>query len=67
MATVDNFQGEENDIIVASLVRSNPAGNIGFLWEPERVNVLFSRAKFSMIAIGNLRSAASAGRCKGRY
>mmetsp|Transcript_5368 Transcript_5368/g.8292 ORF Transcript_5368/g.8292 Transcript_5368/m.8292 type:complete len:118 (-) Transcript_5368:657-1010(-) len=29
--TVDNFQGEENDIIILSLVRSNKRGDIGFL------------------------------------
>jgi superfamily I DNA and/or RNA helicase len=31
VATVDNFQGEEADIIVISLVRSNKHGDIGFL------------------------------------
>ncbi|KAJ1457713.1 P-loop containing nucleoside triphosphate hydrolase protein, partial [Pelagophyceae sp. CCMP2097] len=36
-ATIDNFQGEEADVIIASLVRCNPAGSIGFLCEPERV------------------------------
>jgi len=32
-STIDNFQGEESDIIVVSLVRSNHIGNIGFLKE----------------------------------
>jgi tRNA A-37 threonylcarbamoyl transferase component Bud32 len=54
VATIDNFQGEEADIIIASLVRSNPAGDVGFMAEPERVNVLFSRARFGMIVIGSL-------------
>ncbi|CAH1269018.1 ZNFX1 [Branchiostoma lanceolatum] len=31
VSAVDNFQGEENDIILLSLVRSNDEGNVGFL------------------------------------
>ena len=46
-ASIDNFQGEESDIVVISLVRSNMHGAIGFLKEEQRVNVLLSRAKVS--------------------
>lgn len=53
IATIDNYQGEESDIVVASLVRGNPDHNIGFLREPERVNVLLSRARICEIVIGN--------------
>jgi hypothetical protein len=53
VATVDNYQGEEADIVIVSLVRSNADGNIGFLREPERVNVMLSRAKHCEIIIGN--------------
>ena len=63
VATIDNYQGEEADIVVASLVRSNSQGKVGFLKEPERINVLLSRARHGMILIGNsstLRSASSA-------
>jgi len=42
---VDNFQGEENDIILLSLVRSNTEGNIGFLNIDNRICVSLSRAK----------------------
>ncbi|GFH06095.1 NFX1-type zinc finger-containing protein 1, partial [Haematococcus lacustris] len=62
LATIDNYQGEESDIVVASLVRSNSAGKVGFLKEPERINVLLSRARHGMILIGNadtLRDASS--------
>lgn len=52
-STVDNFQGEEADLVVISLVRSNPHGNVGFLKEAQRVNVLMSRAKHGMFIIGN--------------
>jgi DNA replication protein DnaC len=53
VATIDNFQGEEAKIIVASLVRSNKSNDIGFLSSPERVNVLFSRARDGMFVLGN--------------
>jgi multidrug efflux pump subunit AcrA (membrane-fusion protein) len=66
VATIDNFQGEEADIIVASLVRSNPEGNVGFMSEPERVNVLFSRARFGMIVLGDLTTFAACRKPAGR-
>jgi len=50
---VDNYQGEENDIILLSLVRSNKDGNIGFLNIPNRVCVALSRAKIGCFIIGN--------------
>ncbi|KXZ51992.1 hypothetical protein GPECTOR_10g1014 [Gonium pectorale] len=62
VATIDNYQGEEADVVVASLVRSNDSGSVGFLREPERINVLLSRARHGMILIGNaatLRNAKS--------
>lgn len=51
--TVDNFQGEECDIILLSLVRSNEDGKIGFLKERNRVNVALSRAKRGLYCVGN--------------
>ena len=48
-ASIDNFQGEESDIVVVSLVRSNKRGAIGFMKEEQRVNVLLSRAKVKMV------------------
>lgn len=53
LTVVDNFQGEENDIIVLSLVRSNPDDNIGFLKTDNRVCVALSRAKIGLFVIGN--------------
>ena len=54
VAAVDDFQGEENDIILLSLVRSNPDQNIGFLKIPNRICVALSRAKKALYLIGNL-------------
>ena len=45
VSTVDGFQGEENDIIILSLVRSNSNNSIGFLKTSNRVCVGLSRAK----------------------
>ncbi|KAG6014275.1 hypothetical protein E4U43_006735 [Claviceps pusilla] len=53
VATVDNFQGEEADVVVISLVRSNPQNKCGFLSTSNRINVLLSRAKHGMYIIGN--------------
>lgn len=57
VTAIDNFQGEENDIILFSMVRStNTFGKeptIGFLKEDNRVCVSLSRAKHGFYAIGN--------------
>ena len=53
ITTVDNFQGEENDIILLSLVRSNSKNIIGFLKEENRVCVSLSRARHGFYCIGN--------------
>lgn len=49
----DNYQGEESDIVIASLTRSNDQGDIGFMAAPQRLNVLLSRAREELIMIGN--------------
>ena len=53
VCAVDNFQGEENDIILLSLVRSNEEGRIGFLGESNRICVALSRARKGFYCIGN--------------
>lgn len=59
VATVDNFQGEEAQVVIVSLVRSNPEHKVGFLRTPNRINVLLSRAKHGMYIIGNTDTAAT--------
>ena len=51
--TVDGFQGQERDIIVISLVRSNDEGQIGFLCDLRRMNVAITRARMKLIIIGD--------------
>ncbi|KAJ7385065.1 NFX1-type zinc finger-containing protein 1 [Desmophyllum pertusum] len=53
VCAVDNFQGEENDIILLSLVRSNSERRIGFLGESNRICVALSRARQGFYCIGN--------------
>mmetsp|Transcript_54597 Transcript_54597/g.169075 ORF Transcript_54597/g.169075 Transcript_54597/m.169075 type:complete len:486 (-) Transcript_54597:51-1508(-) len=50
---VDNFQGEENDIIIISLVRSNRTKTMGFLAVENRINVALTRARHGMFIVGN--------------
>ncbi|KAG8196385.1 hypothetical protein JTE90_009600 [Oedothorax gibbosus] len=57
--TVDNYQGEENDIVLISFVRNNKSGLIGFLKENNRVCVALSRAKKGMFCLGNFSSYAA--------
>ena len=51
--TVDGFQGQERDIIVISLVRSNDDGQIGFLRDLRRMNVAITRARMKLIILGD--------------
>ena len=53
VSSVDSFQGEENDIVLLSLVRNNEEENIGFLKTNNRVCVALSRAKKGLYIIGN--------------
>ncbi|KAJ7773271.1 P-loop containing nucleoside triphosphate hydrolase protein [Mycena metata] len=53
LATIDNYQGEESDIVISCLTRSNSSHDIGFMFSPERLNVLLSRPRNAFIMIGN--------------
>ncbi|KAI3554849.1 hypothetical protein CABS03_08287 [Colletotrichum abscissum] len=57
-ATVDNFQGEEANVVIISLVRSNNDNRCGFLSTSNRINVLLSRAKHGMYIIGNSHTSS---------
>lgn len=54
ISTVDNYQGEENRIILVSLVRNNGEGKIGYLREENRVCVALSRAREGLYVTGNM-------------
>lgn len=56
LTTTDNYQGEESDIVIVSLTRSNDRGDIGFLSARERLVVLMSRARNGIIIFGNMHT-----------
>ena len=62
VATVDNFQGEEANIILLSMVRCNENNNIGFLHDPGRVTVLLSRARDGFIVLGSRKTLTASAR-----
>lgn len=57
--TVDGFQGQERDIILISMVRSNDEGQIGFLRDLRRMNVAITRARMKLIILGNAETMGS--------
>ncbi|MEY2716637.1 MAG: hypothetical protein RIT24_2980 [Planctomycetota bacterium] len=52
--TADEYQGREAQLTVLTLVRNNGLGSSawGFVKSPERLNVLFSRARFRQVVVG---------------
>jgi superfamily I DNA and/or RNA helicase len=57
--TIDSFQGQERDIILISLVRSNENQQIGFLSDYRRMNVAMTRAKLKLIILGDSATLGS--------
>ncbi len=53
IGTVDGFQGREKEVVVLDLVRSNPAGQLGFLKDIRRTNVAITRARRQLIVIAH--------------
>ena len=56
--TVDGFQGREKEAVVVSLVRSNDAGEVGFLADVRRMNVAITRARKKLVVIGDSATVA---------
>lgn len=58
ISTIDSFQGQEEETVIISLVRSNPDGQIGFLKDHRRMNVAMTRAKENLFIIGDSTTLA---------
>lgn len=59
--TVDKVQGREADIVFLSLVRNN---NIGFMDNPNRINVAITRAKYQLVLVGNRKFLSGKKSCE---
>lgn len=60
IGTVDEFQGMDSNIVVASLVRSAKGHgeqfrSLGFLSYPKRANTLITRAKHLVVLVGSVK------------
>ncbi|MGZ3754279.1 MAG: AAA domain-containing protein [Mucilaginibacter sp.] len=51
--TIDSFQGQERDMVIISMTRSNAEGEIGFLADIRRMNVAMTRARKKLVVIGD--------------
>ncbi|KDR76562.1 hypothetical protein GALMADRAFT_450547 [Galerina marginata CBS 339.88] len=58
-STIDSFQGRESDIIIFSTVRCNVEGDVGFLDDPRRLNVMWTRARLALIIVGDRTTMSS--------
>jgi hypothetical protein len=65
VSTVDNYQGEESRVVIASLVRCNDRGEVGFVAGAERVNVMLSRSRDGLVMIGSASTLRQARARKG--
>ena len=54
IASIDQAQGLEADVVVTCTTRANHSGDMGFVNEPERWNVNISRARCHLIIVGNV-------------
>ncbi|KAN0060658.1 hypothetical protein ACQY0O_007316 [Thecaphora frezii] len=53
VGTIDAMQGRENQVVLISLVRSNPLHQVGFLSEKRRLNVAITRAKRQLVVVAD--------------
>ena len=57
--TVDGFQGQERNVIVFTAVRANNVGLIGSVNDPNRMNLVLTRARQALVVVGHRQTLAS--------
>jgi hypothetical protein len=58
--TVDSFQGQEADVAVYSVTRSNESRDLGFLGDERRLNVALSRGRDLLVIVGDTQFCRTA-------
>lgn len=53
VCSIDGYQGRECDVVILSLVRSNPERRLGFLADIRRMNVAMTRARRKLMVVGD--------------
>lgn len=56
VSSIDGFQGQEADLVVFVTVRCNVSGEIGFLKDLRRLNVVMTRARAGFVVLGDRRT-----------
>ncbi|KAM0828134.1 hypothetical protein ACQ4PT_067748 [Festuca glaucescens] len=59
--SIDGFQGQEDDVIILSTVRSNGRGAVGFLADNQRTNVALTRARHGLWIVGDANTLSKSG------
>ena len=53
VASVDQYQGREKEVLVYSTVRSSAASSVGWVSDRRRINVAFTRGRRGLVVVGN--------------
>ncbi|KAF3321067.1 TPR and ankyrin repeat-containing protein 1 [Carex littledalei] len=59
--SIDGFQGQEDDVIILSMVRCNTKGSVGFLYDNQRTNVAITRARHCLWIVGSESTMSNSG------
>eukprot|EP00667_Euglena_gracilis_P002305 EG_transcript_2305 len=59
--TVDGFQGRQKDVVVLSCVQAGSQGQVGFLRDERRLNVAITRARFTLLIVGDAFNLLQSG------